>query len=119
MIVVVCGDRTWTDYNAIYFELAALPKGTTIVHGACRGADMIAGVAARDLGLPVKEFPADWEKYGRAAGPIRNREMLSLCPDLVLAFHDDLNPSRGTKNTVEEARRRGIPAKLVSSTSKV
>lgn len=124
MLILCCGDREWSNFDVVYRELAALPPGTKIVHGACRGADTIAGIVARDLGLPVQGIPADWDKWRRlgrpkAAGPIRNREMLDKKPDLVLAFHDDLSRSRGTKDAVEEARRRGIPVKVVGSHSKV
>ena len=59
--------------------------------------------------------PANWVKYGRAAGPIRNRRMLELVPpDLVVAFHDDLESSRGTKDMVIAARQAEIPVRLIT-----
>lgn len=77
---------------------------TEIVEGDCRGADRLAAQAARELGLVVHTMPADWERLGNAAGPARNVEMLRRHPDskLVLAFHDDLNSSSGTKHMVFE-----------------
>ena len=45
--------------------------------------------------------PADWKKYGKSAGPIRNREMLKMDPDIVLIFHDDPKNSKGTKDCVK------------------
>jgi hypothetical protein len=75
-----------------------------VIHGAGRGADTLVDEVARELGFPVAAFPADWERYGRAAGPKRNREMLDQEPVLVVAFPG----GRGTTGTVSEAVRRGI-----------
>jgi hypothetical protein len=61
------------------------------------------------------EYPAQWHKYGRAAGPIRNQQMLAEGkPDLVLAFHDDIDGSRGTKDMVNRARRAGVKVEVIS-----
>lgn len=73
----------------------------------------MAAAIAKDLGLnadAILSFPAEWTEYGKAAGPIRNREMLrSGKPDLVTAFHRDLNQSKGTRDMVEQARAATIP----------
>ena len=111
MRVLVCGSRTWTDARAIGARLSRLPAGTTIIHGAARGADSLAGRAAARLRLPVEASPADWAGEGRAAGFLRNRRMLDTRPNLVLAFWD--GRSRGTLDCVEEATRRGIPVEIV------
>jgi len=114
MKVLVCGDRNWTDEETIRKELSRLPKGSAIIHGASRGADGIAGRVAIELRFGVMAFPADWQKFGKAAGPIRNRRMLiEGRPELVLAFHNDISRSKGTKDTVEQARALGIPVKVV------
>ena len=116
MRVLVCGDREWNDPLTIAKRLRRYEGSpTTIVHGDARGADRTAQHVARSLRLPVEAFPADWKKYGKAAGPIRNREMLDTKPDIVLAFHDNLDASLGTRDCVEEARRRGIPVEVISS----
>lgn len=112
MKVLVCGDRAWTDRARIARALAKLPLGTEIIHGGCRGADVIAGEEANKLNLHVKIFPADWSK-GRSAGPIRNRLMLDENPDFVLAFHPDIKSSKGTADTVREATRRGIKVLII------
>lgn len=114
MRVQITGDRDWSDYLTIEKALRAVlddddPQTVIVVHGAARGADSIAGEVATELGCKVEVFPADWKKYGRAAGPIRNTEMLDSGPDVVLAFHDDLKSSKGTKNCVEQALKRNIP----------
>jgi hypothetical protein len=112
MIVLVCGDRWWKDREKIKARLSTLPKDTTILHGACRGADLIAASVAQELGMKVKAFPADWDRYGSSAGPIRNRLMLDERPDLVIAFHSDLSNSKGTADTVTEARSRKIETEV-------
>jgi hypothetical protein len=76
------------------------------MHGAARGADRLAGAAASTLGLEVVEYPADWRRYGRRAGFLRNEQMLAAGPDLVVAFHQD--SSRGTAHTISLARKAGI-----------
>lgn len=78
--VLVCGSR---DYSAEGTIGAAIQRASNrfggrlrIVHGGCSGADAIAGKVAKALGLEVVVVPAEWAKYGRAAGPKRNERML-------------------------------------------
>jgi len=108
--VLICGDRNWSEREPIRSYLCKLQDWGfgTVIEGEARGADTIAREEAERMGFQVIEFPAHWEKYGRAAGPIRNREMLDQQPALVIAFHNNLSQSKGTQDTVEEARRRGI-----------
>lgn len=113
MKVLVCGDRNWADRELIREALKLLSGQDTIIEGGARGADTMAKGVAEELGLNVEVFKAEWKKYGRAAGPIRNRQMLDEKPDRVLAFHDNLEESKGTKDTVTEARRRGIPVSVI------
>ena len=115
MIILICGDRNWTNLEVMVREMELLPKVATIVHGAARGADTMAGVIADSLGMTVVPFPADWKKYGRSAGPVRNREMFRKTdPDLVLAFHDNIDASKGTKDMVNYARQQGCQVKIVA-----
>jgi hypothetical protein len=110
--VLVTGDRDWTDYALIKAALAKLPPGTLVIEGGAPGADRLARQAAEQLGLRVIEVRAEWEKYGPSAGPRRNRAMLDYAPELVLAFHDDLENSKGTKDMVTQAQRRDIEVLL-------
>jgi hypothetical protein len=110
MRVLVCGDRDYTDGDLIKSVLAEIHKTVekiaVVIEGGCRGADLLAKQAACDLGIPVREFPADWQKYGRAAGPIRNRQMLvEGCPHVVLAFHECIAESHGTLDMVRRAAK--------------
>lgn len=82
------------------------------MHGGAKGADSLAGLVARQLGFKVEVYPANWKKYGRAAGPVRNNQMLDTDPDVVLAFHPNLKESKGTAHCVREARKRSIEVKL-------
>lgn len=116
MRVIVCGDRNWKRMDIIERELAKLPKDTVIIHGAAKGADTLGKFVAEKLGLKVindgKGFPAEWKRYGKAAGPIRNQQMIDEGrPDMVLAFHENINESRGTKDMV--ARATGVGIKVV------
>lgn len=107
--VLVSGDREWKDAQKIRDVLKALPSNTIIVHGNARGADKIAGKVALGLGMKVRVYPAKWDQYGKAAGPIRNQRMLDEeKPDMVIAFHSDLEKSKGTKDMVRRARTAGI-----------
>ena len=96
-------------------ELLLYPKTIVVVHGMCRGADRLAAAAAKMLGIHVEGYPADWERFGRAAGPIRNKQMLDTGINLVLCFHNDMMNSKGTKNTMMQAMAYGIEVKVITS----
>lgn len=114
MKVLVCGSRYWTDESSIRRELEKLPIDTEIVHGGARGADSIAGKIAKELGLKVTVFPAQWDLHGKSAGYIRNQQMLDYDPDLVLAFAKDLTVSRGTGDMVRRSRQAKVNTKVFS-----
>lgn len=111
--ILICGDRNWTDFKMIEDYIITLPKDTVIIEGDCRGVDKISGYLARKHGLEVIAVPAKWELYGNKAGPIRNQEMIDeYKPDRVVAFHNDLAHSKGTKNMVNLALQQGIPVEI-------
>jgi hypothetical protein len=113
MRVLVCGDRNWRDMVAIERELRKLPQDTVIIHGAARGADTLGGFIADKLGFKVISFPADWKRYGRGGGVVRNQQMIDEGkPDLVLAFHENIAESRGTKDMVNRAKGVGIKVEI-------
>jgi len=114
MRLLVCGDHNWQDYTLVLQEVTALHPDV-VIEGEAHGADLMGRAAAYTIGADVIAFPAQWNKYGRAAGPIRNQQMLTEGkPDMVLAFHDNLALSRGTAHMVRIARQAGVLVKLVS-----
>ncbi len=124
MNILICGSRDWDDFTTIkkYLEEVKntadnnLQKPITIIHGGCKGADSIAGYQAKQLGFQVRVFKADWNKYGKAAGPIRNKQMLDEGnPNLVVAFHNALEESKGTLDMVSQAKKAGINVIVIKS----
>jgi len=116
MRILACGDRHWHDKKRIKEVLSHWhwEEGDILVHGACEGADIIANAAAIELDILTEAHPADWSKYGKAAGPIRNKEMLKSGLDMVIAFHNDLNSSRGTRDMIKQALKAKIPVMLAT-----
>lgn len=123
MRVLVCGDRNYGHQWAVWEELDdLLEEGdrVVVIEGGAKGADRMAAEWVDHYdGEPAStrithhRFPADWGRYGRGAGPKRNQQMLDEgCPDLVLAFHDDFENSKGTRDMVRRAERAGIPVRL-------
>lgn len=120
MRVLICGSRGWTEKQPIYNVLDALdrefrraypPVEVTIIHGAAKGADSIAGDLAERYGFVVEAHPANWA-LGRVAGIQRNLEMLHSGIDRVYAFRTE-GRSRGTDHMVRIARAAGVPVQAV------
>jgi hypothetical protein len=117
--VLVTGSRYWPDRQAVYDALddallSAPRRPLIVVHGACRtGADIHAHLWTVSASVTVdvieEAHPADWTTHGKAAGPIRNQEMVAAGADLVLAF--PLPNSRGTHHTMSLAEAAGIPVR--------
>ena len=115
MRILVCGDRNWTDREAITRELLRYDSTSVVVHGMCRGADVMAAESCKMLGMHFEGYRADWERYGRAAGPIRNKQMLDTGIHLVLCFHNDIGNSKGTANMMKQAIACGIEVKIITT----
>lgn len=125
--VLVSGDRNWSDVRYVWEVLerirrSAIEAGDTefvVIEGQCPhgGADRHASdwaEANAKSGVEHLPFPAKWDRYGKAAGPIRNQQMLDEGnPELVVAFHDALTQSRGTKDMVARAEKKGVEIWLI------
>ena len=118
--ILICGSRNWRDMGPISLYLheavraAGGPGGVQVIHGDAAGADRAADRAARKLGIEVFCEPAQWETYGKAAGPIRNQLMLDKYkPDEVIAFRTS-GKSNGTDHMIKCARKAGIPVTVIS-----
>lgn len=117
MRILITGSRAWPDPQAVYDALNAAYREHgpfTLVHGDCStGADFYAHewvrVGGAFLGCTEQRYPASWEAYGKAAGPMRNRHMVADGADLVLAF--PLPSGSGTHHTIWLAERAGIPVR--------
>jgi hypothetical protein len=113
--ILVTGSRDWDDWEAIRIALldaeasrVEFGHGAVLVHGHCpTGADRIADYFADVIfGWGVERYPADWAKHGKAAGPIRNQEMVDLGANICLAFIK--NNSRGATHCADYAESKGI-----------
>lgn len=108
MRVLVCGGRDFWNYAAVYHALHLLHAKrpiTLIIEGDAQGADRLAREWAIANGIPFETEKAEWKKYGKAAGPIRNGVMLEKWkPDGVVAFPGDT----GTADMCKQARAAGL-----------
>lgn len=106
MKTIIAGGRDITDYFHLEEALEAYRNDITeVVSGGAEGADSLGERYAKGAGIPLKIFKADWATNGKAAGPMRNRQMAEYAQAL-LALWD--SKSRGTANMIEEARKRGL-----------
>ena len=114
--VLVCGGRDYDDENTLRALLDHVHANRgiwTILQGGARGADTLAHQWAIARGVRSLTVPAQWDKHGRAAGPIRNQEMLNLINpgyDGVIAFPG----GAGTRNMVDIARDKGFEPLVVT-----
>lgn len=109
MRLLVCGGRDYSDRRTLFTTLDRidLERGPfdLLIHGNARGADEIADSWARSHNITVVAVLPDWQRYGKTAGPVRNRKMITAhAPDLVIAFPG----GKGTANMIKLARDAGI-----------
>ena len=115
--ILICGSREWKDKEFIR-KIIHEEMPDEVIVGGCRGVDALAEKCCKEDGFKALVFTAQWKYFGKKAGPIRNRQMLSLKPDLVIAFHDDLSNSKGTLDIIREAIKRNISVKVIGKTDK-
>lgn len=124
LTALVCGDRNFKNSDLIKNTLIAFVSEPhnlyKVITGGCSGADTFGENAAKELCLWSIVRNANWIKYGKPGGPIRNREMLKLLLEeqeekIVLAFHDDIKSSRGTKDMIGVSLKNNIEVILFSS----
>lgn len=121
--ILISGSRFWSDEELIYKTLSTQSRryqNVTLIHGDCVGADKLAAKCGLKLGFSVKSFPAQWSKFGKAAGPMRNKVMVDelLKYDInereMIVFHDNLKQSKGTVGCIEIAMSNGITPTIIS-----
>lgn len=128
MRVLICGGRYYNDLEEFHYRTSEVlwkkgwhhPKDpyrphrdVVIISGMAKGADTLATKYAKINSLILAEFPADWNKYGKSAGYIRNKEMLEKGkPDLVIAFPG----GKGTAMMINLARKAGVEVIEIATT---
>lgn len=112
--LIVAGSRDFTDYRLLRsrldFYLLGKKDITTIISGCCRGADHMGEAYANHNAMPLIKMPAEWDKYGDAAGPIRNEEMAKIATHCVVFCSEN---SKGSKNMIELANRYKLNLRIV------
>ena len=115
--VIIAGSRTFEDYELLCRKcdtyLSSL-SDIEIVSGAASGADRLGEKYARSKGYEIKQFFADWDKYGKSAGYKRNEEMAKYAHALI-AFWD--GRSRGTRHMIDLAAKYNLSIKVVRYTT--
>jgi len=112
--LLVCGGRDYNDEREAFRVLDAImleQPVTMVVQGGARGADLLGRTWAERRLIPFSEYPADWNRHGKGAGPRRNQQMLDDGkPDLVVAFYGGV----GTADMVRRAIDAGVPVRRIS-----
>ena len=116
--VIIAGTRDFSDYQLLHDKCDAIlsakrkDSNIIIVSGTARGADRLGERYARERGYEIRQFPADWLNDEKKAGPVRNAKMADNA-DALIAFWD--GQSRGTKNMIETARRKGLAVRTIDT----
>lgn len=126
--IIIAGPRDYTNKSFVYSEITRIIEyillknnktSIEIVEGGAKGVDAIAAQYSRDSSKVKKHtcFEADWDSYGRSAGPIRNQNMAEYS-DILLAFRYKRKPSRGTENMIKTALDYGLEVHVVQLPTK-
>ena len=122
--IIIAGSRNFNDYEFLKREVLNIVKYDNrpkeyvkIISGCARGADTLGERFAKEFGLEVKKFPADWDGLGKRAGYVRNAEMAKFAVEdnsygVLIAFWD--GQSRGTKHMIDLAKRYGLEVHVVN-----
>lgn len=120
--VIIAGSRGFSDYDLLRTKCDRILSGIStgrqivVVSGTARGADQLGERYARERGFAVRQFPADWERHGKQAGYLRNREMAENA-DALIAFWD--GQSHGTKMMIDLAMERGLNVRIITVPAEV
>ncbi len=120
MKVIIAGSRDIKDYQLLKIAIAKSEFDITeVVSGGAAGVDFLGEQWAKEHGVLLTRFPADWSAYGKAAGPIRNEQMAAYVGKEggLLALWD--GKSRGTSNMIDQAEKYGLKFFVVIDQGKV
>ena len=111
MKTAIIGTRTYDNYTQLCEIISNLEhKPSEIISGGATGADALAERYAKDNDLPLTIHLPNWKEYGKAAGPIRNKTIIEDCEQIVAMWDGQ---SKGTKHTIDTAKKIGKPTKVV------
>jgi predicted Rossmann fold nucleotide-binding protein DprA/Smf involved in DNA uptake len=108
MIFAVVGSRSFRNYEFLATQLKKYPI-EAIVSGGANGADALANRYARKHNIEIREILPDWGKHGKSAGPIRNKQIVQACSEIIV-FWDGKSP--GTRSTINFAKLSGKPVHI-------
>lgn len=122
MKVLICGSRHWRDQDLVvtvlegsYQEARSVGESLTVIEGCAMGAEAFAHYwRPSDFWVTHQHHPALWNQFGRDAEHIRNLEMAKTKPDIVYAFHDNLEKSLDTRHMVKISKMAGLPVVVMS-----
>lgn len=116
MRIIITGCRDWYIPDVAESVVARMIRmhgpGIVIINGGAPGVDTSFREACDELDVACETYEADWDRYGKGAGPRRNAAMLTAGADMVVAFHRDLATSRGTGDMARRALAAGVPTYL-------
>lgn len=113
--LIIAGGRDFKDYTLLRSTVDKLLQNKlrkekiVIICGMAKGADMLGARYAQERGYKIRYFPADWDKYWKRAGPIRNEEMAKNA-DALVALWDGKSP--GTRNMIETAEKYNLAVRI-------
>jgi hypothetical protein len=110
MKVAVIGSRSFNDYERLKDTLSKIDV-SLLVSGGANGADKLGEQYANENNIPTKIFLPDWEKHGKAAGFLRNTDIINEA-ELVVAFWD--GSSNGTRDSIQKAEKQGKKVMIVT-----
>lgn len=111
--VIIAGGRDFNDFrklSEVCMYMLQNKSNVEIVSGTCKGADKLGEQFAKFAGHSLKQFPASWDEFGKAAGFLRNKEMAEYA-DALIVFWD--GQSKGTKHMIDLATKMNLKVKLV------
>jgi hypothetical protein len=108
-VTIIAGPRDYFKYESLLEAIDRIDwEIIKVVSGSARGVDSLGERWARENGIFVKQFPADWNKYGKKAGYIRNKEMADYADALLALYDHDMKRSPGTTNMIHVAKKEGL-----------
>ena len=110
--VIICGSREFENYELLKEKCNHLLSRklndpnikVVIISGCAKGADSLGEKYASEIGLEILKYPADWDKYGKRAGYLRNKQMAEIGNAVIAFMVPGEDKNRGTKNMISLAR---------------